>query len=38
MVKTVGTNFKQMTPYRCLGALNVVKRKVMNQKTGKLES
>ena len=38
VVKTVGTNFKQITPYRCLGALNVVKRKVMNQKTGKLES
>jgi hypothetical protein len=38
VLKTVGTNFKQITPFRCLGALNVVKRKVMNQKTGKLES
>jgi ABC-type branched-subunit amino acid transport system substrate-binding protein len=36
LVKTVGTSFKQITPFQCLGAVNVKYGKVVNQKTGKL--
>jgi len=38
LVKTVGDSFKQITPYQCEGAINVKYGKVVNQKTGKLES
>jgi ABC-type branched-subunit amino acid transport system substrate-binding protein len=38
LVKTVGTNFKQITPFQCDGAVNVKYGKIVNQKTGKLES
>jgi ABC-type branched-subunit amino acid transport system substrate-binding protein len=38
MIKTTGTTYKQITPFQCLGAVNVQHSKVVNQKTGKLES
>jgi ABC-type branched-subunit amino acid transport system substrate-binding protein len=38
LVKTVGTNFKQIAPYQCLGVLNVVKLKKVNPMTGKIIS
>jgi hypothetical protein len=34
-LKTVGTGFKQLKPYQCLGAVNVSKQALYNQKTGK---
>jgi ABC-type branched-subunit amino acid transport system substrate-binding protein len=36
LVKTTGTTFKQITPFQCLGAVNVKYGKIVNQKTGKL--
>jgi branched-chain amino acid transport system substrate-binding protein len=35
LVKTVGTTYKQITPYQCLGAVNVVTQKKVSQLTGK---
>jgi ABC-type branched-subunit amino acid transport system substrate-binding protein len=35
MLLTTGTTFKQEVPYQCPGAVNVVTKKVVNQKTGK---
>lgn len=38
LVKTTGTTFKQVTPYQCLGAVNVQTDKVVSQTTGKASS
>jgi ABC-type branched-subunit amino acid transport system substrate-binding protein len=35
LVKTVGTSYKQITPYQCLGAVNIVTQKKVSQLTGK---
>lgn len=35
MVKTVGTTYKQVSPYQCLGVLNVTTMKQVNPATGK---
>jgi ABC-type branched-subunit amino acid transport system substrate-binding protein len=35
MLLTTGTTFKQEVPYQCPGAVNVVTKKVVNQRTGK---
>ena len=36
LLKTTGATFKQIVPYECLGAINVVKDKKVNVKTGKI--
>jgi hypothetical protein len=36
LLQTVGAGFKAVTPYQCLGDVNVVKDKKVNIKTGKL--
>lgn len=35
MVKTVGTTYKQVAPYQCLGVLNITTMKMVNPMTGK---
>jgi hypothetical protein len=35
LVKTTGTTFQQVTPYQCLGAVNVKLDKKLSQTTGK---
>jgi ABC-type branched-subunit amino acid transport system substrate-binding protein len=35
LVKTVGTTFKQVSPYQCDGAVNVKLNKIVSQTTGK---
>jgi ABC-type branched-subunit amino acid transport system substrate-binding protein len=34
LVKTVGTSFKQVTPYQCFGPVNVLTKQKLNPKTG----
>jgi branched-chain amino acid transport system substrate-binding protein len=36
LLKTVGAGYKAVTPYQCLGDVNVVKNKRVNIKTGKI--
>jgi hypothetical protein len=36
LLQTVGSGFKAVTPYQCLGDVNVVKDKRVNVKTGQL--
>jgi ABC-type branched-subunit amino acid transport system substrate-binding protein len=36
LLQTEGAGFKQVVPYECLGAINVVKDKKVNVKTGKI--
>ena len=35
LVKTTGTTFKQVSPYQCIGAVNVKSNKKVSQTTGK---
>jgi ABC-type branched-subunit amino acid transport system substrate-binding protein len=35
LVQTVGSGFKQVAPFQCLGAVNVKTKKIINQKTGR---
>jgi hypothetical protein len=36
LLQTEGAGFKQIIPYECLGAINVVKDKKVNVTTGKI--
>jgi hypothetical protein len=36
LLKTVGAGFKAVTPYQCLGDVNVVKDKRVSVKTGRI--
>jgi ABC-type branched-subunit amino acid transport system substrate-binding protein len=36
LLKTTGTTYKQVVPFQCVGAVNVLVNKAVNQKTGKV--